>query len=155
MEIGTDDLSSLATAIGVLAASYQLWQGRRQLRAGFERTFVERYEHIVRDIDLEVILDGAPVDFDDADVARALFHYFELCEEELYYRAHRRVSRATWRDWWYGIRSLLTNPAIRDAFDRMNERCGGNRYRHMTVAVTRLEAGLYDPPRQRLWDRVR
>ncbi len=47
-----NDLVSGATCLGVAFGAYQLLQARRGLREGFERTFVERCEGIIANIDL-------------------------------------------------------------------------------------------------------
>jgi hypothetical protein len=86
----------------VVFVAYQLRQAQLELRASFEQTFSERYDRIVARIPLPVLLGGEP-NLDDPEQLRAFFDYFELCEEEWYYRQRGRVGRRTWRDWWEGM----------------------------------------------------
>lgn len=51
------------------------------------------------------------------ELAEVLFHYFELCEEELYYRMKRRISAATWVDWSEGLAVMLSRPQIRQQLE--------------------------------------
>ena len=152
-----DDLAALATAVGLPTAVYQLHQGRRGLRDNFERTFVERYATISAKIHLDVLRGDAAADLTNDDVRRAFFDYFELCEEELYYRAHRRVSRATWKDWWYGIRLNLRNKSFKDAYDQLVAPAGAgdpaatDRFHHLRASLPSVEGdGPYSPPSARV-----
>jgi hypothetical protein len=164
MSIGWGDVPSIATGVGVLLAAYQLRQAKRSLREGFERTFVDRYERIVADIDLEVLLGHAQPDLDVPRQRRAFFDYFELCEEELYYRSYRRVSSSTWRDWWYGIRLNFQNQSFIDAFERIlgeaNDVGDGvpvkhHRFERLKNALAHRRVAGYEPKkaslRERLW----
>ncbi len=119
MSITMHDIPAIATGAGVFLAAYELRQAKQSLRDGFERSFVDRYERIIARIDLDVILGRARPDPSDPIVRRAFFDYFLLCEEELYYRAFRRVSSATWNDWWYGMRSHLVTDVFHDAFNEI------------------------------------
>lgn len=158
MSIGIEQLASTATAIGVVVATYQLAQGRRQLREGFERSFVDRFERIIACVDLEILLDGGSIDHDDRSLMRALYDYFQLCEEELYFRAHRRVSRSTWHDWWYGIRIVLTVPEVAAAFTalkhRAEQRSGTTHFTYLSVALHGISDTKYEPQRVPLVTRL-
>ena len=114
------DVASVATAVGLFAIFYQLGLTRRQLRAGFEQTFVDRYLAIAARIPLELIL-GETARLDAAS-ERALYDYFELCEEELYYRRGGRVSRGTWLEWWDGIALNFMRPGFRAAWVGLKDR---------------------------------
>lgn len=117
MDVSWDWVASLATPIGLFATVYQLGQARRALRNSFERTFVDRYSRIASAIDVEVLLGTEIIEVESSPMKRAFFDYFELCEEELYFRAHRKVGASVWRDWWYGISMNLRNPNFERAFE--------------------------------------
>jgi hypothetical protein len=111
-----DTTASVATTLAIAAVVWQLVLTRRQMTASFERTFVERYERIIASVPLEM-LTGESVDIArNEKVLRAFFDYFELCEEELYYRQARRVSDSAWSDWSEGIELNLRRPAFREAW---------------------------------------
>jgi len=118
MPISFDTLTSILTVVGVGVACYQLWQTQLSLRDNFERSFFDRYQRIADGLPPEVLL-GQEIEGKSTSNDWAFYKYFELCEEELYYRAHRRVSADTWRDWWYGICRNLEIEAFRDALERL------------------------------------
>ena len=115
-------LANVATAIGIIFVAWQLYLTRRQVTAAFEQAFVEKYERIVASIPLAALLgeqaEPGPADQD----LRPFFDYFELCEEELYYRHVRKVSRSTWRDWEEGIVLNFRRPAFQSAWRQLSER---------------------------------
>lgn len=149
---GWNEAASLATIAAVCAAVYQLRQARRSLRDNFERTFVDRYERIIKDVNLEVMLRGQRPDLSDPETERAFYDYFTLTEEELYFRAHQRVSTSTWRDWWYGIRLHLQNEAFMEAFEHLHQssktgRQPGQpeRFSYLLQAVKHIHHDRYEP----------
>lgn len=92
---------SVATSIGVLIAAVGIWQTRRSALLTFELTFTERYRMLADQMPLEA-LQGKEFEL-TPESKRILFHYLELCEEEMYHRRHGRIASATWIDWWIGI----------------------------------------------------
>lgn len=119
---GLGTAANVATAVGIIGVGWQLWLNRRQMVVAFERTFVDRYERIIRDVPLSVLLGE---DFDPTareDALRAFFDYFELCEEELYCRRVGKISTSTWCDWWEGIALNLRRQAFRTAWEYLKDR---------------------------------
>lgn len=114
--------ANVATAVGVIGLGFQLWLNRRQMVLGFERTFVDRYERIIRDVPLPLLLGDNFEPNRDGEVLRAFFDYFELCEEEMYFRRVGKVSTSTWCDWWEGITLNLRRQAFRTAWEHLKER---------------------------------
>jgi len=115
-----------ATAVGAGIVAFQLWQTQRALRATYERTFVERYERIIADVPLTAVLEGrlseTATDHEREVIERAFFNYFELCEEELYFRKLGRISRRTWADWWEGLALHFRNDAFSSQLEELAAR---------------------------------
>lgn len=114
--------ANVATALGIIGLGWQLWLNRRQMVVGFERTFVDRYERTISDVPLPLLLGDDFEPGQDGDVLRAFFDYFELCEEEMYFRRVGKVSTSTWSDWWEGITLNLRRQAFRTAWEHLKER---------------------------------
>jgi hypothetical protein len=114
--------ANLATAAGIFGVGWQLRQNWRQMVLDFERTFVDRYERIIRDVPLSLLLGDDLDPSRDHEALRAFFDYFELCEEEMYYRYVGKISPSTWSDWWEGIAPNLRRPAFRTAWEYLRER---------------------------------
>ena len=123
--VATDLITSIANvaaAVGVVVVIFQLALARRQMRAGFERSFVDKYERIIERVPLAMLL-GDDVDVDRSEkVQRAFFDYFELCEEELYFRRVGKVSSATWQEWWEGISLHFRRPAFIQGWESLKDR---------------------------------
>ena len=157
----TDAISTaanLATAAGIIGVGWQLQQNWRQLVLGFERTFVDRYERIIRDVPLSLLLGDSLDPSRDREALRAFYDYFELCEEEMYYRQVGKISTSTWSDWWEGIALHLRRQAFRTAWEYLRERVNVAPARGGQVRVTQFEllrqaiqaidtGGTFDPHR--------
>lgn len=105
-----NDVASVGTGVGAAFAAYQLLLLRREATASFEQTFTARYESIVAQVPLELLLGESTTRNPQSE--RAFYDYFELCEEQLYYRAKGRISASTWADWCEGIALHLRRPAF-------------------------------------------
>ena len=148
MSISFDTLTSIFTVVGLGVACYQLWQTRVSLRDGFERSFFDRYQRIADGLPPHVLLGGSTDDLPTDDWT--FYKYFELCEEELYYRAHRRVSADTWRDWWYGITQNMDKEPFRKALDRLvldHNRSTTSRFVYLNEASKHFANPRYQPRR--------
>jgi hypothetical protein len=86
------DIASIATAIGVLIAIYQLALSRQQARAVFEQTFVDRFWGIE---------DDRLRDTESAEVNRR--RYLRLCEDQYEHARLKQFSKRTWDVWHEGI----------------------------------------------------
>lgn len=113
-------MANLATAVGALSVAWQISESRRQARVEFEQTFVNRYQTIIRQVALPVRL-GESDDIDPSTL-EALYDYFELCEEEFYFRKHGKVLDSTWQEWMVGMRSNFARPTISAAFHHIVDR---------------------------------
>jgi|688.fasta_scaffold361814_2 hypothetical protein len=148
MPISFDTLTSILTVVGVGVACYQLWQTQKSLRDGFERSFFDRYQKIADGLPPEILLGQPNGDRTTSDWT--FYKYFELCEEELYYRAHRRVSADTWRDWWYGICQNMRTEAFKEAFDRLiadQSSRSSSRFVYLNQARDQFENPRFQPRR--------
>ena len=158
VNLSWNDFAAAATAVGVLLAVYQLSLTRRDLRGTFEQNFVDRYNAIAANIDLLLLIEAKPVPLADTATARALFDYFDLCEEQLYYSARRKVSRGTWTDWWIGMSSTLENREVRRQFESFRHRLEVAemvRFVRLVEAIQHLDDSRYQPPPLPLRERLR
>jgi hypothetical protein len=158
--VGLNEAAELATALAVFLVAYQLLLTRKQLRASFERTFVDRYEAIIQRIPLSLLL-GEHETGDAPSTRRAFYDYFELCEEELYYRATHRVSKATWNDWWEGIALHLQRSAFRRAWEDLSAKAAIpaegtamrriEQFSYLRPALRAVDEGTHHDPYERRW----
>jgi hypothetical protein len=114
----------LITGLGVIGVAATIWSVRRAARLQFEQHFTDRYRAVIACIPLDHLLRREPNHLkgdDPARIERAYFDYFELCEEQFYYRRTGRISNATWHDWEIGIRANGSLPAFRSAWGAFAE----------------------------------
>lgn len=108
--------AGVATALGVAFAAFQLRETRQQRQSEFELRFSDRYDEVVARVPLEMLLGEQDYDPSHRDARRAFYDYFELCEQECYYRQQRRIGDKTWNDWRVGIRSNHAKASFRSAW---------------------------------------
>lgn len=153
-----DSIAGVATSIGVVVAAVELGLARRNAKAQFEMTFATRYQAISDELGLDIVLNADDtVDLDDRRL-EVFYRYFELCEEECYYRERGRITRATWCAWWEGMALHLVNPAFANALEILQRRAGSalapnqrrrQRFAYSQRALERAGAGRsYDPRRR-------
>jgi hypothetical protein len=115
-------IASAATTVGVLFAGWQLRQSRVQAVTTFEDQLAGQYRDIAHRLPIEALL-GEPLD-DAAHTAAlgAMYHYFDLSNEQAYLYSKRRVRRATWEEWRDGIEQNLRRPAFARAWAEVSAR---------------------------------
>lgn len=112
-----DTLASMATTIGVLigacgvlVAAWEIRQSKKLSEAAFEDSFDQQYRELSHEIPVDALL-GQSLDEDKKNQAReAIYNYLDLCNEQVYQRVKKRVSRARWREWSSGIKANLSRP---------------------------------------------
>ena len=119
-------IASVATAIGVLIAAWQLWEARRQGRTEFEDGLAREYREIAQRIPVDALLGG---ELDEKTFAASLndfYSYVDLSNEQVFLRMNRRVSKQTWDNWANGIRANLARAAFRRAWEHIKARAPDN-----------------------------
>lgn len=110
-------IAGICTAVGVGIAAFQIRRGRQQQTTAFEQQLTARYQTIQARIPLRLLIDGGSYGSEDDAIRRAMYDYFELCEEQAYYHARGRVSDDTWTEEWLpGIEANVARAAFRQAW---------------------------------------
>jgi hypothetical protein len=148
--------SSIATMIGVVVVSTQLILLKRQESQENFSKFNERYETVIARIPLQILIDGKSIaevvagsknEFESKSIIeRAIFDYFQLCEEQVNLFVSKRGFRKTrmseinfegmiisklklgnsWTneflEWSSGMKSNLEIPALSFAYSELRDR---------------------------------
>jgi hypothetical protein len=121
--IGTIDLvASVATAIGVMVAAWQLALSKGQARTEFEDNLNMQYRGISRRLPINALLGDT---LDPAEQQSALadfYHYFDLSNEQAFLRRQGRIRKRTWENWREGITQNLEKPAFAAAWKEITKR---------------------------------
>ena len=112
-------IASIATAIGVALAAWQLLITRRQAQSTFEDSLIEQYRAIASNLPLEALL-GRTLNESALDESlRAFYNYFDLSNEQAFLAAQGRLRTQTWANWREGIQQHLGRPAFAQAWQRL------------------------------------
>lgn len=114
-------VGSIATALAVLVAAWQLRRGTFQARTNFEDDLSREYRELARSIPVKVHL-GEELTPDEFEQAFPRLHqYLDLTNEQIFLRINGRISKATWLNWREGIESNLGRPAFAQAWVRVKK----------------------------------
>lgn len=113
------DISSIATAVGVLVGAYHLTVYQRQARTDFEDAVAKEFRDLLQALPADAYL-GKPLHPDVMTAHLNVFiRYFDLCNNQVFYWQQRRVTAACWINWQDGICGLMKKPAFRQAWEHM------------------------------------
>lgn len=111
------DVSSIATAAGVVLVALQLRFSGAQTRTGLEDELTRQYREICERLPPQAFFDRNYTDpeFAIGDHLVAFASYLDLCNQQIFLRSEGRISRDTWVMWADGMRDNIVE---RDAFQR-------------------------------------
>ena len=109
-------ISSVATAVGVGVAAYQLFFVRRQSMTSFEDSLNAQYRIAIEQIPIEALFGEALNTHDPEHLLVHFYRYFDLCNEQAFLHSNGRISAKTWHNWKSGIESNLARPAFADVW---------------------------------------
>ena len=119
-------LSSLATAIGVAVAAYQLSTTRQQATTSFEDNLNTQYRQAIERLPIEALFGDKLKDQDQAELLPHFYRYFDLCNEQAFLFGLGRVSDKTWHNWEEGIKGNMARPAFASAWSEVARRANGD-----------------------------
>ena len=115
-------LSSIATAIGVGVAAYQLRVTRKQGVTAFEDSVTAQYRQIASTLPLKALLGESLTQQEHSEHLQYFYRYFDLCNEQAFLHKNGRVSDSTWAFWQDGIETNLRRPAFAAAWQDIASR---------------------------------
>lgn len=115
-------VGSLATAIGVLLAWWQIRVAGRQSATAFEDALAREYRDLAQRIPVSALLGDVLSAEEIQDNLDDFYSYVDLSNEQTYLRQKGRLRRDTWTNWCEGIRSNLTRPAFQTAWQLIKEK---------------------------------
>jgi hypothetical protein len=115
-------VGSVATAIAVGVAAWQLRISKRQALTQFEDHLAGQYRKIIQGLPVEAMLGEDLQGESYYKVLRTFYHYFDLSNEQAFLHRLGRISDATWDDWKDGILQNVQRPAFRRAWNEISAR---------------------------------
>ena len=87
-----DTIASVATAIGVCIAAWQIWESKKLAQTSFEDGLDQQYRNLAMDIPVDALI-GKPVDDESGKLREIIYNYLDLCNEQIYLRKIKRISK--------------------------------------------------------------
>jgi hypothetical protein len=109
-------VASVATAIGVLLAGWQIRTAKETARSEFENMLTQQYREISQRIPMRALLGKKLSAQEWNDTLDDFFRYIDLSNEQVFLRQNNRISKATWRLWCEGIKLKLELESFKDAW---------------------------------------
>ena len=119
-------LSAVATPVGVLIAAWQLHLSHKQSVTSFEDDFAREYRELAARLPTRAFLAQELTDEEYLRSFDEFYHYFDLCNEQIFLYRRRRVTPATWMFWFDGMKSNMKRPAFRQAWSEIAAYAGAD-----------------------------
>lgn len=105
-------IASIATAVGVVVAAWQLWLTRKQSCTSFEDSLAKEYRELAATLPTKALLGEPLTDEEHAEYFDEFYRYIDLCNEQAFLHKTGRISEDTWTFWNDGIATNLARPAF-------------------------------------------
>jgi hypothetical protein len=115
-------IASVATAVAVFFAWWQIRLAKRQAITQFEDSLGREYREIAQRIPVKALLGE---EIEEKLYEKALddfYHYIDLTNEQVFLRQNNRITLKTWENWCDGIKSNLSRPAFKKAWAQIKSR---------------------------------
>ena len=117
-----DTIASLAIAVGVCIAAWQIWEGRKLAQTSFEDALDQQYRRLAMDIPVDALIGKSINDDKKNDLREIIYNYLDLCNEQTYLRQKKRGSKNRWKEWNDGIKDNLSKPAFKEVWDEIKDK---------------------------------
>lgn len=116
-----DTVASLATAIGVFIAAWQIRESRKLALTSFEDGIDQQYRKLAMDIPVDALI-GKPINDKKYELREIIYNYLDLCNEQTYLRQKKRISKNRWKEWNDGIKDNLSKPAFKEIWNEIKDK---------------------------------
>lgn len=134
-----DIITSFATAAAVLVAAWQIRESRKYSVTAFEDSLDKQYREIIMQIPVDALIGKNITPEDQAYARENVFNYLDLCNEQIYLRRKKRISKSRWVDWNEGIKGNLQKPIFQKVWAEVMEEAPGE-----FTDLTKLENNSFD-----------
>ena len=134
-----DIITSFATATAVLVAAWQIRESRKYSVTAFEDSLDKQYREIIMQIPVDALIGKNITPKDHAYARENVFNYLDLCNEQIYLRRKKRISKSRWVDWNEGIKGNLQKPIFQEVWAEVKKEAPGE-----FTDLTKLESNSFD-----------
>jgi hypothetical protein len=123
--VNWDTVAAVGTAIGVTVAAWQIRESRKLAQSTFEDSLDQQYRELAHGIPVDALL-GKEIDEMDSETRELIYNYLDLCNEQLFLRKRKRITKETWNDWSLGISAHLAKPAFKLVWNEVKNEAPGS-----------------------------
>ena len=114
-------VNTVATAVGVLFGAFEIRLSKQQSMASFENDLNRQYRTITMNLPVDILIGKAVTDKDTLSMIREnIYNYCDLCNKQIYFRSHGRISHPTWLSWGAGMRAHFNRPMFKKVYEEIN-----------------------------------
>ncbi len=124
MAITLSTISEFATAVGVAVAAVALWREHTQTVTSFEDTFAREYRELAATLPTKALLGEELSEDEHKQHFDEFYHYFDLCNEQVFLNKRKRIRPSTWEFWLDGMKSNFKRPAFERSWKEVCLRAG-------------------------------
>lgn len=121
-----DTVASLATAVGVGIAAWQIWETKKLAGAAFEDSFDKQYRELSFSIPVNALLGKPLADEEKSRARESVYNYLDLCNEQIFQRTKNRISEDRWDEWALGIKDNIVRPFINEVWQEVKKSAPGS-----------------------------
>jgi hypothetical protein len=118
--------SAVFTSIGVGIAAWQIRLSQQQGVTTFEDSINAEYRALAAKLPTQALLGEELTEKEHEKHLDEFYHYFDLCNGQIFLRQQGRISKKTWLFWCDGIHSNLKRPAFKAAWTHISSRANGD-----------------------------
>ncbi|MEI8096414.1 MAG: hypothetical protein WCG80_19550 [Spirochaetales bacterium] len=114
-------VANAATAISIVLAVVQLYRDATTRKSEFIESVERDYRDLIKEIPYQVFLGKLLTVDEQAKTMDDFYRYFDLTNNQVMLRQHKKISRDTWENWSAGAKNNLSLPAFRAAYKEIVE----------------------------------
>ena len=122
-DISLSDVGSIATAIGVAFAAWQVGGQRVQFRTAFQDGLWREQRDILAAL------------MDDEHSGTLQYRYFDLCNEQALYARRGRIGRYSWSVWREAMLRTMQRPVILESWTALGAEEQRARFSHLASVL--------------------
>ena len=111
-----ENVASIATAVGVLVAAWQIRESRILASASYEDDYDKQYRELIYTIPVNALLGKELTSENRSQAREGIYNYLDLCNEQTYQRSQKRISKARWGEWSKGMKENLARPLFTEVW---------------------------------------
>ncbi len=119
-------LGVLTAAVGIIIAIIQIKQTKQQAITAFEDEMARQYRDIIQRVPVKALLNEELSEKVFEVALNELYNYIDLTNEQVFLRQQNRIREETWKSWRDGIKSNLSLPAFKKAWEIIKEKVPHN-----------------------------